>query len=234
MTTSSIAAQQNASQTASAAAAQTAAIGTGAASTSGNALTTLSNNFQDFLSMLLTQLQNQDPTSPMDTNTFTQELVAFTGVEQQINTNGSLTQLIQLTQSGELLNSASMVGHQVDVTSGQLSLQNGVAGVKFTGTAGEAVNIQVSDASGNVIENANVTATAGSNNWSWNGQSSNGTQYPDGAYTVAVTTGAAGAATAVPFTVVGTATGVTTSGSSLQLNLGSLAVNFSAIQSLVN
>jgi flagellar basal-body rod modification protein FlgD len=226
-------ARTSAAQTASAAAAQTAATGSTAASTSGNALSTLSNNFQDFLSMLLTQLQNQDPTSPMDTNTFTQELVSFTGVEQQITTNGSLTQLIQLTQSGELLNSASMVGHQVDVTSNQLSLQNGVAGVNFTGTAGQAVTIQVSDANGNVIQNANVTATAGSNSWSWNGQSSNGTQYPDGAYTVAVTTGATGASTAVPFTVVGTATGVTSSGSSLQLNIGSLAVNFSAIQSVV-
>src|ERR1700733_9299991 len=90
-------------------AATTAAGGSTAASK--GALTSLTSNFQDFLGMLMTQLQNQDPTSPMDTNQFTNELVEFSGVEQQINTNSSLTQLIQLTQSGQVEQSASLVGH---------------------------------------------------------------------------------------------------------------------------
>jgi flagellar basal-body rod modification protein FlgD len=56
----------------------------------------------------------------MDTNQFTTELVQFSSVEQQITTNSSLTQLIQMTQSGEILNSASLVGHQVEVTSNSI------------------------------------------------------------------------------------------------------------------
>src|SRR6185312_5424233 len=76
----------------------------GSAATTGNtgssALGSLSGNFGNFLQMLMTQLQNQDPTSPLDTNAFTSELVQFSSVEQQINTNTSLTQLIQLTQAG--------------------------------------------------------------------------------------------------------------------------------------
>ena len=67
-------------------------------SSSSSALSSLDSNFQDFLSMLMTQLQNQDPTSPMDTNEFTSELVQFSSVEQQINTNSNLEQLITLTQ----------------------------------------------------------------------------------------------------------------------------------------
>ena len=65
--------------------------GTSTASGSNASLQSLSSNFSDFLGMLMTQLQNQDPTSPMDSNQFTSELVQFSGVEQQINTNTSLT-----------------------------------------------------------------------------------------------------------------------------------------------
>ena len=68
--------------------------------------------------MLMTQLQNQDPTSPMDTNQFTTELVQFSSVEQQINTNTSLTQLIQLTQAGEVMQASAMTGKQVTVDLG--------------------------------------------------------------------------------------------------------------------
>ena len=75
--------------------------------------------------MLMTQLQNQDPTSPMDTNQFTTELVQFSSVEQQINTNTSLTQLIQLTQAGEMMQASAMTGKQVTVTSDHVPLQNG-------------------------------------------------------------------------------------------------------------
>jgi flagellar basal-body rod modification protein FlgD len=79
----------------------------GAAPASGNAVSqtgttalgSLTSNFSDFLSLLMTQLQHQDPSSPMDASQFTSELVQFSSVEQQINTNGNLTQLIQLTQA---------------------------------------------------------------------------------------------------------------------------------------
>src|SRR5512135_1938062 len=82
-----------------------------AAPPAGNtALTSLSANFGDFLKLRMTQLQNQDPTSPLDTNQFTTELVQFSSVEQQINTNTSLTQLIQLTQAGEVMQASAMTG----------------------------------------------------------------------------------------------------------------------------
>src|SRR3979409_1060536 len=69
--------------------------------TGTTALDGLANNFTNFLSLLMTQLKNQDPSAPMDSNQFTTELVQFTSVEQQINTNSNLTQLIQLTQASQ-------------------------------------------------------------------------------------------------------------------------------------
>src|SRR5579864_9548824 len=64
-----------------------------------DAMSQLSGNFSTFLTLLTTQLKNQDPTSPMDSNEFTQQLVEFSQVEQQINTNTNLNTLITQGQS---------------------------------------------------------------------------------------------------------------------------------------
>ena len=206
-----------------------------ASAASTSALTSLTSNFQDFLGMLMTQLQNQDPTSPMDTNQFTQELVEFSGVEQQINTNSSLTQLIQLTQSGQVEQGASIVGHQVELNSGSLVLQNGSGALSFTTPTAEPVEIGIYDSNGNKVADNVVNTTAGSNNWTWNGQDGNGVQLPDGSYQAAVeAAGASGQAMAVPFTVLATATGVQQTASGLQLQLGSASVPFSSLQSVLN
>ena len=201
-----------------------------ATASSSNALGSLAGKFSDFLRMLMTQLKNQDPTSPMDANKFTTELVQFSGVEQQINTNSSLTQLIQLTQSQQVLQSASIVGHQVSVTSAKLSLQNGAAGVAFTTPIAEPVNISISDSTGAVITQTQVSAIQGSNQWSWNGQNAVGTRMPDGVYNVTVTSAESGkTAAALPFTVIGTATGIAQSGTMLNLQMGSLSTAFSNV-----
>src|SRR4051812_11184427 len=100
-----------------------------AAQTGSAAMKSLGSNFSNFLSLLMTQLQNQDPTSPLDTNEFTSQLVQFSSVEQQINTNTNLTQLIQLTQASQIQQSAGLLGKPVTVSSSQLSLQNGAAAI---------------------------------------------------------------------------------------------------------
>lgn len=201
-----------------------------AASSGSSALASLGGNFTDFLNMLMTQLKNQDPTSPMDSNQFTSELVQFTSVEQQINTNNSLQNLIQYTQDGAMLQSAQMVGRQVAVTSTQLPLQNGAAGLDYTAPGAGPVAITVTDAAGNILDQQTVAAAKGRNTWSWNGQAPNGTQLPDGAYGVSVAQGDA----AVPFSVLGTATGVQNTSSGLALQLGAVSVPFSSLVSVLN
>src|SRR5262249_10208809 len=75
--------------------------GVGAAANS-NAASQLAGNFDEFLKLLTTQLQHQDPLSPLDPNQFTQELVQFSSVEQQIQTNTSLSTLISLQQNAQV------------------------------------------------------------------------------------------------------------------------------------
>src|SRR5262245_48791469 len=90
------------------------------AANSSNALGKLSEDFNNFLTLLTTQLKNQDPLSPMDSTEFTQQLVAFTGVEQQINTNTKLDQLIKLDKAGLMTSAASYIGTEIEATSDML------------------------------------------------------------------------------------------------------------------
>ena len=236
MTTSAVSlasAAQTAAAAASASAATASSTGTTAASVGNVALQQLGGNFNDFLNLLLTQLQNQDPTSPMDTDQFTTELVQFTGVQQEVATNSSLTALIGLNQQQQLLDSAQFVGHQATVTSSSIALQNGNGEISFTGTAGETVGIAILNAAGAPVRNATVTATAGTNSWSWDGKDDQGNQLPDGAYAIAaVTQDGSGNTTNVPFEVIGTATGVSNTGSGVTLQLGALSIGIGSLQSI--
>jgi flagellar basal-body rod modification protein FlgD len=193
----------------------------------------LSSNFNDFLTLLMTQLKNQDPSSPMDANSFTTELVQFSSVEQQINTNANLNTLIQLTQAGDVSQATAVVGKQVTVQSSQMPLQNGSGALVFTATAAGPATITVQNADGSTLQQVSVNAAQGANTWNWNGTNNTGQTVPDGAYTVNVTSGAPGiAATALPFTVVGTATGVTAANNVVNLQLGALSVPFSSVLSV--
>jgi flagellar basal-body rod modification protein FlgD len=235
----------NAPQSLNAAADAAAASGTLASSSSGTtagaasavgttALQSLGTNFTSFLNLLMTQLQNQDPTAPMDSSQFTTELVQFTGVQQQVAANTSLTQLISMQQTSQVLQSSSLVGQVATVSSNEIALQNGTGTLTFNGTAGQTVAVAVVNASGQAVADANVTAQGGTNTWTWNGLDNAGNQLPDGGYRVAVETQPAGggAAVAVPFSVVGTATGISTSGSTTMLDLGLLQVPLSAMESV--
>ena len=209
---------------------------TAAGSTGTDALGKLSSNFSDFLSLLMTQLKNQDPTSPLDTNQFTSELVQFTSVEQQINTNTSLTQLIQLTQAGEVMQSSAMVGKQVQVQSTDLTLQSGKAAVNFTAPATEPVLVSVSTDSGTKVLDTALPASKGVNTWSWDGKSATGKTMPDGVYKVTVTgQNADGTTSALGYTVSGTATGVQSDGANaLTLQMGALSVPFGSVRAVKN
>jgi flagellar basal-body rod modification protein FlgD len=220
---------------ASVAAQQTNASTAAASQTGSAALNSLSANFGDFLKLLMTQLQNQDPTSPLDTNQFTSELVQFSSVEQQINTNTSLTQLIQLTQAGEVMQASAMTGKRVTVDSDHVPLQNGKGTIQFTAPATEQVAIAIYSDSGAKLRDATMVATKGTNTWTWDGTDSSGRALPDGSYKVAVAgANADGTTSALPFSVIGMATGVQNQSNSIQLQLGALSVDFSKVQSVGN
>ena len=120
-----------------------------------SALTSLAGDFNDFLSLLTTQLQNQDPTSPMDTSQFTSQLVQFTEVAEQISGNSTLTSILGVGQTQQLAQASALVGQQVTFTGGTLPLQNGSAQVDYQTTSAGPVQVTVTNSSGVTVGVAN-------------------------------------------------------------------------------
>src|SRR5712675_1888412 len=88
---------------------------------------TLASNFSTFLTLLTTQLKNQNPLDPLDTNQFTQQLVQFAGVEQQMKTNDQLTSLVSLQQTAQSTQALGFVGKTAVVDGSTTNLVNSAA-----------------------------------------------------------------------------------------------------------
>src|SRR6266404_5298659 len=83
--------------------------------TASTATTGIADNFQTFLTLLTTQLQNQNPLDPLDTNQFTQQLVQFAGIEQQMKGNDALASLVKIEKSAQSTQALAFVGQNVAV-----------------------------------------------------------------------------------------------------------------------
>lgn len=201
---------------------------TTASSVAGAALSSLAGNFNQFLTLLTTQLQHQDPSNPTSTDSFTSELAQFAGVQQQVETNTNLSSLISATQDTQMTSGIALIGKTATATTSSLPLQNGNGSMSFTADVAGPVAIAVTDSNGQVVKTDTVTAQVGTNTWSWDGISDSGTQMSDGQYFVAVEgTDTTGNSTSLATTVSGTVTGLgqTSSGVSVQMGDTSIALS---------
>ena len=212
------------------------ATGAGTGSGGTDAMAQLSGNFNTFLTLLTTQLKNQDPMSPMDSNQFTQQLVEFSQVEQQIDTNTNLKSLIAqgTTQSGAF--ATSYLGRKVSITNGQASLSSGAASWTYNlGAAAGASQLTVTDANGKIVYSGAGETAAGNHSFAWNGQDNNGNALPDGSYKLAVTaTDTAGTAITTSVASAGVVTQIDMTGGSPQLVVGNTEVGLADIAAIAN
>jgi flagellar basal-body rod modification protein FlgD len=205
------------------------------ASSANNATSQLSSNFDTFLQLLTTQLQHQDPLDPMDTSQFTQQLVEYSQVEQQIDSNTNLQTLISQGTSQSAAYATSYLGKTVTVSGGEGSLTNGQAQWTYNlGTASTSTTLQVTDANGNVVYSGSGQTTAGNSNFNWNGVDNSGNQLPDGSYTLAVKAAAGGSTVTTSVTAVGTVSEVNMINGTPQLLIGSMEVPLTSISSVQN
>lgn len=148
-----------------------------------NAGAGLAEDFDTFLQLLTTQLQNQDPLEPLKTQEFTNQLVQFAGVEQQINTNDRLDQLVDLQGDGKAATAVSFLGETVEAESNVLALRDGTAPLSYDlENRAEVATIQIADQQGNVVRSLEVDTNAGSHDVVWDGTDANGNELPDGNY----------------------------------------------------
>ena len=193
----------------------------------------IAGNFQQFLQLLTTQLKNQDPLSPLDTNQFTQQLVAFASVEQQLKTNSDLDQLVTLNKTSQATSALSFVGAQVTADGATTQLKNGVAVWNITSPKTANAAVSILDQNGNTVWVGQQTLDTGAQTYAWNGRTSTGALAPDGLYTIRVTAqDAAGQNVAVSTQYTGTVTGVDLSGSQPLLQVGSSYLTISQIRSI--
>jgi flagellar basal-body rod modification protein FlgD len=196
--------------------------------------TGIGSDFNTFLTLLTTQLQNQDPTNAMDANQMTQQLVQFATVEQQIKVNTNLERLLSVEQGNQLVSAAPLMGRMVEVDSDRLALQGGQAQLRLP-AAGEARRavVTVTDPAGRTLRTAEVALGSAPTTWSWDGRDASGTQQNDGAYRYTVRgIRADGTAASVNAGVLARATAVDRSGGEVRLSLGALSVNFDRLRGL--
>ncbi len=150
-----------------------------------NSRASLAGNFDTFLSILTTQLKNQNPLDPLDTNQFTQQLVQFTGVEQQLKTNTFLESLLSSTQNAGRMDAVSYIGKQVTVSgkTTQLSGTHAMWGYNAEANVANAT-ITVKNAQGNTVYTQSGSLGMGNGTFAWDGIANDGQPQPDGLYTI--------------------------------------------------
>src|SRR5216683_6565259 len=219
------------------------AAGAGSNSPSGvgaaNSASTLGGT--DFLTLMLAQLKNQDPTSPVDSNTFLTQLAHLSEVQGITQLNTSFSTLSSSLSSSQALQASSLLGRQALVTSTTASLAaNGtVTGAVNVPQTTSQVLLDVKDSSGVLVRQINLGAqSTGLASFSWDGKQGDGSQAPAGTYTLSAqyagaTSGSTAATTLVNGTVDSVSMGAGSTG--LTLNVTGLgSVPFSSVQQISN
>jgi flagellar basal-body rod modification protein FlgD len=196
--------------------------------------TTLAGNFQTFLTLLTTQLQNQNPLDPLDTNQFTQQLVEFASVEQQLKTNDNLSTLVSLQQTTQATQALGFVGKTAVVDGSTTALSNSSANWELNVPTTSTVSISIANAQGQTVFTGNYSATAGNNQpFAWNGQGNDGTQWPDGQYTLTATAAdASGNPVAIATQVAGTVSSVDLTQTPPLLSINGQSYTISQVKSI--
>ncbi len=146
----------------------------------------IAGNFDQFLQLLTTQLKNQSPLEPLDTNQFTQQLVQFAQVEQQLKQNETLTALLTMSKSTTTANAMGFVGARVTSDGSVSRLSDGRAEWRLESPRGGTATVTVKAADGSVVQTAEMTLSAGEQTFRWDGRTSTGAKAPDGDYSIVI------------------------------------------------
>jgi flagellar basal-body rod modification protein FlgD len=161
--------------------------GTTTSSTASSTKTTgIADNFQTFLTLLTTQLQNQNPLDPLDTNQFTQQLVQFAGVEQQLKSNDQLKSLIDIEKSAQATQALVYVGNTVAVD-GSTAQFDKSATWNFTSEKDTTATITITSSTGQTAFTGTYPLKQGNSSFVWDGKGNDGVQWPAGTYTMSAT-----------------------------------------------
>ena len=147
----------------------------------------IASNFTTFLQLLTTQLKNQSPLDPLDTNQFTQQLVQFAQVEQQMKSNDQLSSLVSLEKSAQASTALAYVGSTVVVDGSTAKLANGNATWSLNVAKPSNATIVIKDSTGQTTYSGSYAVNPGNQQFVWDGHGNDGRVWPDGNYTLTAT-----------------------------------------------
>ena len=169
-------------------AATTPTSGASGSSASSTDASTITGNYQTFLSLLTAQIKNQDPLSPMDTTQWTNQLVQYSSVEQQLKGNQYLEQIASNNKAGSMDSAVAYIGKTVSAQSSSANLQDGKASWDYNlgATAGKAT-ATITDTSGNTVWSGDLSdLSSGTHSFTWDGKNAAGAAEPAGYYSLTV------------------------------------------------
>jgi flagellar basal-body rod modification protein FlgD len=193
----------------------------------------IADNFDTFLQLLTTQLKNQNPLDPLDTNAFTQQLVQFSSVEQQLKTNEFLSALVQANANSVNTNAVNYIGKTISASGTRSELIAGKAIWNFKLDDAAMTSVTIKNADGAVVYTQQGQLQAGSGVFEWDGKMSNGMPAPNGTYSIQmVGLNQEGKNVPISTEFTGTVTGIDFTGTEPVLLIGSTRVNISGVTSI--
>ncbi len=163
--------------------------GTGTATgnkTASDKTTGIADNFQTFLTLLTTQLQHQNPMDPLDTNQFTQQLVQFAGIEQQLKSNEQLKSLVEIEKGAQATQALVYVGNTVAIDGSKAQFDKS-ATWNFNSEQDTTAKITITNSAGQTAYSGNFNLKKGGSSFVWDGKGNDGVQWPAGTYTLTAT-----------------------------------------------
>jgi flagellar basal-body rod modification protein FlgD len=199
---------------------------TSSTSATDSATKSLTETFDNFLTLLTKQLQYQDPLSPMDTNEFTSQLVQYTEVEQSIDTNQKLEDLLALQNSNQAMAAMSFLGTTIEAESNDINLSDGSAIFEYeTDSATTGTTISILDSTGKLVRVVTGESAAGTHSYTWDGTDGNGVALEDGVYSIQVTgSDLDGESVDITTRAVGKVSGVEVRNGQVLLSIGALQI----------
>jgi flagellar basal-body rod modification protein FlgD len=195
---------------------------------------TLASNFETFLQLLTTQLKNQNPLDPLDTNQFTQQLVQFAQVEQQIRQNQQLETLIAIEKTAQSTTALAFVGSRVAIDGQTAKLTNSQATWTFNVPKPVAATVTIRSATGQTVYSGTFSMNPGTQTFQWDGRDGTGTQWPDGNYTISITgKDAAGQTVAIPTEIEGVVDSVDLTKNPPEMSVGGQSFTLDKIKRVI-
>ena len=185
-----------------------------------------------FLTLFLTQLQNQDPTSPMDTNEMTNQLVQFTAVEQQIETNKSLASLVSAQAANTNAAAVNYIGEHVIFNGNNTNLtDDGASWGYLLESEANSTTVNVFNAAGDLVYSEEGQTGSGERfEFNWDGTNEDGEKLPNGPYSIQINAlDADNEGITAEVEAVGLVTGVVTGEDGPSLMVGKIIVEMNEI-----